>query len=241
MESGYQTCLVGRCNSLVPCPDWSETRKTARVDSQDFISKYPSLWHLAHADSWPSIERHGLFSCQQIVRRWEVPAEAAQALLARRRPEPVVLEHPDLGRAVLRDQHPLSEERLAPALTDGMTVAQWLRLLNSMVFFFPSEKAMRGLHAAYCSQPAVVLKVRTRSLLDAHGARVRLAGINTGYTMRKVTPRGRDTFLPVRRYDHTKRAVQEVAVLGEVDDLNDHLLAVEHLPALPANFAQDQP
>ncbi len=131
----------------------------------------------------------------------------ADGLLAARRPEPVVLDHPDLGRAVLRDQHPLSEERLAPALTDGMTVAEWLRTLNSMVFFFPSEKAMQKLRAAYSSEPAVVIKVSTCSLLAVHEARVRLAGINTGYTQRKPAMRGRDTFLSVRRYDHAKRAV----------------------------------
>lgn len=200
------------------------------MDAEDFIAKYPVLWHLAHADSWTSIVDHGLLSTQEIVRRWEVPAEVAARLLEQRRPEPVVLDHLDLGRAVLRDQKPLSEERLAPALTDGLSVAEWLRLLNSMVFFFPTEKALSGLHAAYASEPAVVIKVQTRSLLNAHGSRVRLAGINTGYTMRRPAPRGRGTFLPVRRYDHAKRAVQEVAVLHEVSDLREHIVRVEHLP-----------
>jgi len=198
------------------------------VDPEDFISKYPVLWHLAHADSWPSIEKHGLLSAQTLVRRWEVPAEERDRLLAQRRPAPVVLNHPDLGRAVLRDQLPLPETKLAPALTEGMTVAEWLRMLNSMVFFFPKEKGLQKLRAAYSSEPAVVIKLSTRSLLSVHEARVRLAGINTGYSQRKPAMRGRDTFLSVRRYDHAKRAVQEVAVLNEVADLSDHLLAVEH-------------
>lgn len=199
------------------------------MDPEDFISKYPVLWHLAHADSWPSIEKYGLLSAQTLVRRWEVPAEKQDRLLAQRRPKSVDLNHPDLGRAVLRDQLPLSEERLALALTDGMTVSEWLGMLNSMVFFFPSEKAMQKLRAAYRREPAVVIKVSTRSLLAVHEARVRLAGIITGYTLRKPAMRGRDTLLSVRRYDHAKRAVKEVAVLDEVADLSDHLLAVEHL------------
>lgn len=199
------------------------------MDSEQLIAKHPVLWHLAHADSWPSIERQGLLSSQEIVRRWEVPKSDAEQLLSSRRPESVVLDDPTLGRAVLRDQHPLSEARLGPILTDGMTVAEWLRLLNSMVFFFPEEKGMRTLYAAYSREPAVAIRIRTRSLLSLHGSRVRLAGINTGYTMRKPALRGRDTFQPVRRYDERQRKVQEVAVLEELADLRDHLLSVEHL------------
>jgi len=45
--------------------------------------------------------------------------------------------------------------------------------------------------------------------------------------MRRPTPRRADTFLPIRRYDHTKRTVQEVAVMSSVTDLHDHLLSVE--------------
>lgn len=92
----------------------------AAMDTDEFIARYPSLLHLAHLSSWPSIQRHGLLSTQQIVQRWAVDPGRADTLLSQRRPEPMVLEHAELGRAVLRDQHPLSEERLAPALTEGM-------------------------------------------------------------------------------------------------------------------------
>ncbi|WP_425284235.1 DUF7002 family protein [Geodermatophilus africanus] len=85
---------------------------------------------------WPCIERHGLLSAAEIVRRWQVPPDRAEALLTRKRPEPVLLDHPELGVAVRRDQHPLREHLLAPALTDGMNVEDWLRLLNGFVFFF---------------------------------------------------------------------------------------------------------
>ena len=197
------------------------------VDTEDFISKYPTLWHLADAAAWPSIQRNGLLSTSEIVNRWGVPQSEVHDLLARRRPEPVVLDHPDHGKAVLRDQHPLSEERLAPALTDGMTVEGWLRMLNGFVFLFPSEAGLRTLYAAYARGPAVVLKVRTRTLVKQHGARVRLAGINTGNTMRRPAPRGTDTFLPIRRYDHSKRKVQEVVVMEAVTDLADHLMSVQ--------------
>ena len=197
------------------------------MDTEDFIAKYPTLLHLAHAESWPSIQQHGLLSTEQLLRRWHVDADRAEAHLSQKRPEPVHLSHPEHGLAVLRDQHPLTETQLAPALTDGMTVADWLRLLNSHVFFFPNETGLRTLYSAYRPEPAVVIKVRTRSLVRVHEARVRLAGINTGNTSRRPAPRGADTFLPIRRYDHRKRAVQEVAVLDEVSDLHGHLISAQ--------------
>jgi hypothetical protein len=134
------------------------------------------------------------------------------------------------GVAVLRDQHPLREHLLAPALTDGMHVGDWLRLLNGFVFFFTSSDRLQALRSAYRTTPAVLLTVRTRSLVQEHGARVRLAGMNTGNTSRRVKERGASTFLPIRRYDLCAR-VQEVAVMDEVSDLRDHLPSAELLPA----------
>jgi hypothetical protein len=207
------------------------------VDPADFVAKYPTLLHLADVRSWPSIERHGLLSAAEIVRRWQVPPDRAEALLTRKRPEPVLLDHPELGVAVLRDQHLLREHLLAPALTDGMNVGDWLRLLNGFVFFFTSSDRLQALRSAYRTTPAVLLTVRTRSLVQEHGARVRLAGMNTGNTSRRVKERGAGTFLPVRRYDLRAR-VQEVAVMDEVSDLRDHLLSAELL--LPTTEADRQ-
>ncbi len=70
--------------------------------------------------------------------------------------------------AVLRDQHPLREHLLAPALTDGMKVGDWLRLLNGLVFFTSSDR-LQALRSAYRNSSAVLLTVRTRSLVEEHG------------------------------------------------------------------------
>jgi hypothetical protein len=90
-----------------------------------------------------------------------------------------------------------------------MNVADWLRLLNGFVFFTSSDR-LQALRSAYRTTPAVLLTVRTQSLVQEHGARVRLAGMNTGNTSRRVKERGASTFLPIRRYDLRAR-VQEVA------------------------------
>ncbi len=55
------------------------------MDPADFVAKYPTVLHLADVRSWPSIERHGLLSAAEIVRRWQVPPDRAEALLTRER------------------------------------------------------------------------------------------------------------------------------------------------------------
>ena len=141
-----------------------------------------------------------------------------------------MLDHPELGVAVLRDQHPLREHLLAPALTGGMNVGDWLRLLNGFVFPFTSSDRLQALRSAYRTTPAVLLSLRTRSLVQEHGAGVRLAGMNTGNTSRRVKERGANTFLPIHRYNEPAR-VQEVVVMDEVADVRDRLLSAEPLPA----------
>ena len=115
-----------------------------------------------------------------------------------------------------------------------MRVRDWLRLLNGFVFFFPGTTAgvnrLRALRSAYRDTPAVLLTVQTRSLVREHGAKVRLAGMNTGNTSRRVKERGANTFLPIHRYNQPAR-VQEVVVMDEVADVRDHLLSAEPLPA----------
>jgi hypothetical protein len=202
------------------------------MDREAFLEKHRRLVHLAHADSWPSIERHGLLSTEEIVRCWDVPASQHDAILRRRRIRSFTLEHPELGRAVVRDQLPLNEAGLRTALAgSGMSVGEWLELLNSMVFFFPSVEAAATLRAAYAREPAVLITVNARTLLREHESRLRLATFNTGYTLRRPKPRGPDSFMPLRRYERTQGAVREVTVLSGVPDLSSHLIEVEHLPA----------
>lgn len=83
------------------------------------------------------------------------PVGPGGGLLQQKRHRPVELRDPEIGTAVLRDQHPLREHLLAPALTGGMTVPQWLRLLNGFVFCLTNEDRLRALRSAYQDTPAV--------------------------------------------------------------------------------------
>src|SRR3954471_12003884 len=101
-----------------------------------------------------------------------------------------------------------------------MKAGDWLRLLNSFVVFSTSSDRRQVLRSAHRNKPTVLLTVRTRSLVQEHGARFRLAGMKTRHTSRRVKGGGASRALPIRRYDLRAR-VEQVAVTDEVSDLRD--------------------
>lgn len=196
------------------------------MDPVKFTRRHPRLWHLAHGDAWPGIAQHGLLSAQALVRVCGLPQHGAENLLSHRRLDAVPLTLPGGASVVLRDQRPLHEGKLQSALTDGMTVAEWLRLLNGLVFFFPTEEALLRFHRVYATEPAIVLELDSRRLLKDYGSLLRLAHINTGAVLYSPATRGRSTFTSVDRFDPRKQ-VKEVAVRDALPDVVDYLVTAE--------------
>jgi len=194
------------------------------VNRSDFLGKYPRLWHVADGGGWPAIRRHGLLSAARLVELFE--RDDAEQILARRRPERVVLEHPEHGRATLRDQGPLNEKKLAAALTDGWSVERWIRQLNDFVFLFPDATARDKVIATYGDDDLLILTLRTSSLLAEYDVWLKIASINTGATRYAAQPRGDDTYRSVDRHD-PRRPVKEVVIAHAVPDLADHLVGAE--------------
>jgi hypothetical protein len=177
------------------------------VNVDRLVALYPRLYHMAHAGSWPAIRDHGLMTTAQLVDAYMPPPDVRTAILGSRRTRRVSLEHPDLGRVVIRDQSPLREHILATALT-GMTVTEWL------------------------DAPTV----DTARLVSAYADRVRLSAINSGSTLYPNAPkRGSSTFLPIEayRYEEIRRrrpvrdVIAEFAVVGGVPDIARYVVRAE--------------
>lgn len=196
------------------------------METDEFIGRYPRLWHLAHADAWPGIKQHGLLTTTQLRGLFKVEHTGVAA--GQRRATAVPLAHPEHGMAVIRDQKPLHIGKLATALTGDMTVEQWLTMLDSLAFFFPTEKTMAAMLKVYGeTEPVVILTVATRSLVRDYEPWIRLAAINTGSVQRKPALRGPDTFVRISRFDHRAKTVKEVAIKEGVPDLAEHLLRAD--------------
>lgn len=191
---------------------------------------YPRLYHMAHADAWPGIQQHGLLSTTALLDLFEVEEPLRTELETRRRPDLVAIEHPVHGRAVIRDNKPLSDAKLERCLTD-MAKADYYRLLNSKVFFWPTEQRLETLlrARAYRHTSHTVITVDTRRLLDRYAAAVTLSAINSGSTAYDPRPRGSQTFQRIEDYPYddwrrkrgASTAIAEIAVDYAVFDVED--------------------
>jgi hypothetical protein len=201
----------------------------------ELVERYPMLFHMASAGSWPAIRTHGLWTTQQIVGTSGDAFE--DSALIERRPHSITADHPALGRVTIRDQAPLRLQFLEGCLTD-MSVEQWLGFLNDRVFFWLHPVKLDKLLGArrYRKSDQDVLVIDTKSLLGAHEARVRLSPINSGATLYpNATARGSDTFTTIEDYPYAERrrkrtvpeAVTELAVIDGVHDMRDHVVRVE--------------
>jgi len=158
---------------------------------------HPRLYHMAEADSWPSIKRHGLLSTTALLDLFEIGGQPRTQLERSLRRVSTTITHPIHGTAVLRDQSPMDENGLIRALTGtGLTPADWLVMLNRRVFFWlTEERLLRMLSAAnYRDSEHLVLVVDTARLLDRHWQNITLSPINSGATKPMPAPRGAGTF-----------------------------------------------
>jgi hypothetical protein len=195
---------------------------------------YPRLFHMSHAGSWPSIQKHGLLSTTALLDLFEVDDKQRTELEEHRRSQSEAIAHPMHGTAMLRDQVPLNEQKLAKALQDGLSPREWYKLLNGKVFFWGPETRLRILQEArlYEKHRQTVLEVDTVRFLDRYADRVSLCHINSGSTQPMAWDRGRDTFLPLESYPLAERrrkygvknAVAEVTVEYAVPDIQDFVV-----------------
>lgn len=203
---------------------------------ETLIVDCPHLYHMAMRQSWPSIQKHGLLPTEALLDLWEVGGEVRTELTTRRRPKSVAISHAVHGQAVVRDQIPMHDHHLAKCLRDGLTPIDWHKRLNERVFFWLTEQRLERLlcAGAYRVDEHVVLKVDTRSLIEAHRGTIELSPMNSGCTMPFPHPRGADTFLPIDKYPYalwrSKRraseAVVELTVIGGVPDIQAHVTEV---------------
>lgn len=206
------------------------------MEEAEFVARHPRLYHMAEDGSWPLIERLGLLSTEALVDAFGITGGQRSTILAARRPASVTITSPANGQAVVRDQIPLREAVLERVLEDGLTPADWYRLLNSFVFFWPTEARLHTLLSAraYRDRAHTVLEMDTTRLLAGHRESIRLSPINSGSTLFNARPRGRATFrrLDDYPYEEMRRrrgsagAIAEVAVFGGVRPVQPALVSV---------------
>ena len=59
-----------------------------------FVARYPRLYHMAECGSWPSIKRHGLLSTSALLDLFEVSDAERFSIESTWRSREVTVEHP---------------------------------------------------------------------------------------------------------------------------------------------------
>ncbi len=197
------------------------------MEFERFISRYPTLYHMAEDGRWESIRKYGLLSTSALLDRFEIEGEERLAIKSARRPEIVRLDHPKHGEAFIRDNKPMQEKSLEKCL-HGMTPREWYERLNRNVFFWVDRHRLLKLLGAkaYRDRLHLVLEVETVGLLERHAERVSLSPINSGATFALgPAPRGPDTFLRITHHPNGKPIV-ELSVDYAVPDIAEFTLCV---------------
>ncbi len=187
---------------------------------------------MAELGSWQAIRLHGLLGTEALLNLFEVPAEERDLILTRKRTTSITVEHRVHGKAVVRDQKPLLQSKLEGSLV-GCSFQDWLRMLNSRVFFWLTKERLQTLMCAreYRVRPHLVLVLDTLRLATRFSETITLAPMNTGNTQPFAHPRSLSTFSPMADYPFKERlhrgpyyAVVELAVEGGVPNIMDYLI-----------------
>ena len=207
---------------------------------EEFCAAYPRLYHMAEAAAWPSIQRHGLLSTSALLDLYEVSEPARSRIERQRRAGFMTVVHARHGELLIRDQHPMTDASLAPALID-MTPSEWYALLNERVFFWVHEERLHKLLGAYRHRENIVIVLDTAKVMARHAAQTTLSPINSGFSARFPQPRGRGTFRAIADYPFAEwakkrgglaKAVAECAVSGGVTNVVEALVETRPVPAV---------
>lgn len=202
----------------------------------DYIAeRWPRLFHMAEAGSWPAIAREGLLCTSALLDRFEIEGSERVAIESRRRAEAVEIHHATRGSAWIRDNKPINETVLRRTLS-GMDLARWYETLNGRVFFWLTRERLDRLRDArpYRERLHDVLTIDTAALLRSHGEEVELAHLNTGAVHRGANyPRGAGTFRRIGDYPWRERLtvsprepIVELTVPYAVCDIADLVVSV---------------
>jgi hypothetical protein len=211
------------------------------LNPREISKTYPRLYHMAEQGSWLSIRKYGLLSTSALLDLYGIKGKERYTIECEQRRKSVRISHPIYGSAVIRDQIPLPEKALKN-FVDGMSTADYYKLLNLKTFFWVRKERLQSLlrGRAYKARPHSVLTLDTEILVSRHEEAIWLSRINSGAFFGSGR-RGAGTFKRINEYpfEEMKKkqkedAIVELAVDYCVKDVDELVIRVE-------NWVEDKP
>lgn len=186
------------------------------------------FYHFVEPANLASIKRHGLLSTERLLEMSGLNKKEKHAFLETHRPGSVTLK----SGIVIRGQEPMPPNVLAPALRDGMTPADWYRLLNGFVFLWTNQERVDRHQLAFKGRPQKLLVFDAKLLLENLSRDLYVSPINSGNAMRKAAPRSSKLFVPYHVW--LKRGWAEIGGFKRAaSSLPAEVIAKGHLPLEP--------
>jgi hypothetical protein len=185
------------------------------MDLDKFIKKNEFLYHLTDSRNFEIIKIDWLLlSTESLVNKSTLNIEEKKKFLTNKRPvhKEIVINGKN---HFIRDQKPISETNLKKCLTNGWSVGEFLQLLNSRVFFWPSLPRLWSHFTRYQNESPIIIKVSSGSMFEINN-HAEFCRLNSGATrsnshLNGAPPdRGIETFLPAEKYLLYPGSVAEV-------------------------------
>lgn len=132
------------------------------MEIDKFIASREFLYHLTDRGNLSNILNRGeILSAVQIVSMSNI--ENPNRFLSTKRDTHTKISIDGVTFSI-RDQQPISETVLTRSLEEGCSYSQFLYLLNSMVFFWPSINRLNRHFKRYQHENPVIIKLRTEDV-----------------------------------------------------------------------------
>jgi hypothetical protein len=206
------------------------------MELEKLIERYPRLYHMAEVDTWNSIREHGLRSTSAILDLHSIEGDARLPYESLHRPDMMTVRTPRAPAMILRDQKPMTDDRLRMALSNGLTPREWYERLNRKVFFWATEHRLNTLLNArfYRSVHHDVLTIDGKSFFSDFHDRIELCHMNSGNTF--PIPHRRDAsifksipYYPTKTNGNPTKEVAEVTVDYSVANIGDYVISVRKM------------
>ncbi len=189
----------------------------ARTIQDRIAAKFPRLYHYGPADNHHQIERF-----QAIFSSGQIRIFAGLHHPSAKRQTRELVETP-MGNFILNDQQALKYGHVKHL--DSLTESEFVALLDQFAFFWPGTENSpsemgRNFAARYQRRGDSLVQIvaATRSLMRLNRAgRIFISQCNSGAPRSnpyKAIYRGKDTFIPIMKYESPICEIKEIAIQG---------------------------
>jgi hypothetical protein len=180
------------------------------------------LFHASAYGAWPGIAELGLRTPAQLLGSKGDPRLSAV------RNNNIEVVHESGHHITIRDQRPMVRAGIEAHL-DGISMEDWLGVLNERTFFCARQKELTTLVARYqATEGQDVVVVDVAKLFAVAKGRIEVATVNIGepVSWTRCPCRSRASFFALDDYTGDVAEVQEVTVVGGLEQIADLVVRV---------------